>query len=163
MKIGKDSVVSIVYTLKYDNKEGEVIEKIEKNDPMIVIIGHEVLLEKFEENILGLSPSDKFDFILQKEDAYGEFYDESVVNVPYAELLDGAPKEMKEMIVEGNIVPINTDGDECEALVLNIKNEIVTLDFNHPLSGENLYFEGEVLSVRKAKAEELENVDDFMI
>jgi FKBP-type peptidyl-prolyl cis-trans isomerase SlyD len=51
-------------------------------------------------------------------------------------------------ISEGEIVPIITDDDEeMEAVILEIDGDIVTLDFNHPLAGETLYFSGKIVEI----------------
>jgi FKBP-type peptidyl-prolyl cis-trans isomerase SlyD len=52
-------------------------------------------------------------------------------------------------ISEGEIVPVVTDeGEEMEAVVLEIEGDIITLDFNHPLAGETLYFSGKIVEVK---------------
>lgn len=162
--ITKNKVASIAYTLHYDDKNGEVVEVVDKNAPMNILIGHGLLLDRFEENLENLKKGDTFAFGLSREDAYGEYDEDGVVNVPVAELMEGVPAEESEMIFEGNIIPIQDhDGNEYQAVIIEIKNDIVTLDFNHPLAGENLYFEGSVVDVRDATAKEIaeENIEKF--
>ncbi|MEG2178590.1 MAG: FKBP-type peptidyl-prolyl cis-trans isomerase, partial [Bacteroidales bacterium] len=150
--ITKNKVVSITYTLHYDDKDGEIVEKVESNAPMTILMGHGLLLDRFEEQLEGLNKGDTFAFSLTSEEAYGEYDEDGLVNVPLAELMDGVPAEENDMLFEGNIIPIQDhDGEEYQAVILEIKNDIVSLDFNHPLAGENLYFEGNIVNIRDAK------------
>ncbi|MEG1573248.1 MAG: peptidylprolyl isomerase, partial [Bacteroidales bacterium] len=122
------------------------------------------LLDRFEEQLEGLNKGDTFAFSLTSEEAYGEYDEDGLVNVPLAELMDGVPAEENDMLFEGNIIPIQDhDGEEYQAVILEIKNDIVSLDFNHPLAGENLYFEGSIVNIRDAKPKEIqeENADKF--
>jgi FKBP-type peptidyl-prolyl cis-trans isomerase SlyD len=145
MKIEKNSRVKLAYTLKYDGANGEIIEQVSAENPLEATIGEEDLLEKFEEKILGLKKNDTFEITLSPENAYGNYDEEGIVSIPKAELMEDV--EGVE-ISEGEIVPIITDDDEeMEAVVLEIDGDIVTLDFNHPLAGETLYFSGKVVSV----------------
>jgi FKBP-type peptidyl-prolyl cis-trans isomerase SlyD len=148
MKIEKNNRVKLAYTLKYDNANGEIIETVTPENPLEVIIGEENLLEKFEENIMDLKKGDTFEFTLLPQDAYGTYDEENIVGVPKAELMEDVAEDDNVEIFEGMIVPIVTDdGDELEAVVLEIENEIVTLDFNHPLAGETLYFSGKIVEI----------------
>ena len=145
MRVKKNSCVKLAYTLKYDKADGDIIETISAENPLEVAIGEEDLLEKFEKNILGLKKGDTFEFTLTPEEAYGNYDKEGIVRVPKTELMEDVEDVQ---ISEGEIVPIVTDdGEEMEAVVLEIENNIVTLDFNHPLAGETLYFSGEIVEV----------------
>jgi FKBP-type peptidyl-prolyl cis-trans isomerase SlyD len=145
MKIEKNSHVKLAYVLKYDDANGDIIENVTPENPLEVTVGAEDLLEKFEEKILGLKNGDTFTFTLSPEDAYGNYDDEGIVSIPKAELMEDV--EGIE-IEEADIIPIVTDdGDEMEAVVLEIDGDIVTLDFNHPLAGETLYFSGKIVEI----------------
>ncbi len=156
MFIEKNKVVSLTYTLRFDNAEGDVIEEIDDKNPENVLIGHENLFEKFEERILKLKAGDKFEFILDPENSYGEYDDEKLVDLPKENfLIDG--KFDEEMVYEGAIIPMEDEENDihAEAIVMEIGDKNVKLDFNHPLAGETLYFKGDTLSVREATEEEI--------
>ena len=145
MKVEKNSRVKLAYTLKYDNAQGEVIETVSAENPLEVVVGEEDLLCKFEEKIMGLKKGDTFEFSLSPEEAYGNYDEEGIVSVPKAELMEDAGDVE---ISEGEIVPIITDdNEEMEAVILEIDGDIVTLDFNHPLAGETLYFSGKIVEI----------------
>ncbi len=156
MFIEKNKVASLTYTLRFDNEEGDIIEKIDEIDPEVVLIGHENLFEKFEEKILQLKAGDEFEFILNPEDSYGDYDDEKLVDLPKENfMIDGEFDE--EMVYEGAIIPMEDEENDihAEAIVLEIDDENVKLDFNHPLAGETLHFKGNVLMVREATEEEI--------
>jgi FKBP-type peptidyl-prolyl cis-trans isomerase SlyD len=156
MFIEKNKVVSLTYKLRFDNADGDIIEEIDDINPEVVLIGHENLFEKFEEKILKLKAGDEFEFILNPEDSYGEYDDEKLVDLPKENfMIDGEFDE--EMVYEGAIIPMEDEENDihAEAIVLEIDDENVKLDFNHPLAGETLHFKGNILLVRDATEEEI--------
>lgn len=157
MKIGKDTIAKLVYTLRYDNAQGDIIEQVGEEEPMEALMGHDVMLEVLEKNLKGLQAGDSFEFIIGEGQGYGEYDEEKVVTVPQSELMAEVPQEEDVEIMEGDIIPIeDMDGASYQAVVLKKEDGKVTLDFNHPLAGETLHFMGKVLSVRKATQEEID-------
>ncbi len=162
MKVEKDKVVAITYTLKFDNADGDVIEKISEENPLEVLIGNDNLFDKFEANLLNLKVGDTFEFTLTPEDAYGEYEEERIVDLSKDHfIIDGVFDE--EVIKEGAIIPMMSEEDEehMEAIVVSVTEDSVQLDFNHPLAGETLYFAGKIHNLREATPEEMENGDVF--
>lgn len=156
MQIEKNKVASLTYTLRFDNAEGDIIEEIDNMDPERVLIGHENLFEQFESKLMGLNAGDEFEFILSSEEAYGDYDEERVIDLPKENfMVDGAFDE--EMVYEGAIIPMEDEENDiqAEAIVLEIDDENVKLDFNHPLAGETLHFKGNILEVRDATEEEI--------
>lgn len=157
MKIGKDTIARIVYTLRYDDARGDIVEQVDEKEPMEALMGHDVMLEVLEENLQGLQAGDSFEFVIGEGQGYGAYDEEKVVTVPEAELLAEAPQDEVTEINEGDIIPVeDMDGMEYQAVVLEKKDGKVTLDFNHPLAGETLHFMGKVLDVRQATPREIE-------
>lgn len=159
MKITANKSVSAEYELYVDGeKEGELelMEKATVEQPLSFVYGVGMMLPKFEENLFGMQAGDKFDFIINTEDAYGLYDDESVLDLDRSIFeIDGKLDE--EMIFEGNVVPLmDNEGNRVNAQVVTITDTHVTVDLNHPLAGENLHFKGSVLEVREATEKELE-------
>lgn len=162
MKIEKNKVVSLEYTLKFDDENGDIIEVIDKSNPEVVLIGHEVLFDKLENALIGLSEGDSFEITLSPEESFGLYDEDNIFEIPKENfLVDG--KFDEEYIYEGALIPMEDKDNEIhsEAIVLEIKEDSLLLDFNHPLSGETLYFKGSVLKVRNATEKELE-IDDVI-
>ena len=158
MKITANKSVSAEYELYVDGEvegELELMEKASAEQPLSFVYGVGMMLPKFEENIFGMQVGDKFDFVIENEDAYGPYDDESVLDLDRSIFeIDGKLDE--EMIFEGNVVPLmDGDGNRINAQVVSISDTHVKVDLNHPLAGENLHFKGSVLEVREATEKEL--------
>lgn len=113
------------------------------------------MLEAFEKNLDGLVEGDSFDFVLTPDEAYGEYDDEHVVDLP-RNIFEVDGKLNEEVIFEGNTVPMmDSNGNRLNGSVVAVKDEVVTMDFNHPLAGETLNFSGQVITVRESTPEEI--------
>ncbi len=155
MEVAKNRVVSLVYELRVDSKEGEIVEQLNDSNPLTFIYGVGNLLPKFESNISGLKIGDGFDFVLKTDEAYGASSEDALVEVPKEVfMVDG--KFDAEMVKEGNAIPmLDGEGNRLNGIVLEVSDSAVKMDFNHPLSDEDLYFAGKVVDVREATEEEL--------
>ena len=155
MEITKNKVVSLTYELRLNGSENEVIESVGINNPLTFIFGSGHLLQEFEKNLAGLKTGDTFDFNLASEDAYGNFDPASVIEIPITAFhIDG--KVDHELVKPGNTVPMqDSEGNRLNGVVKSITDDKVSMDFNHPLAGNSLFFKGEVTDVREATEEEL--------
>lgn len=156
MKISTNKFVALSYDLNVgEDEERELMERATAETPLEFIFGTNSMLEAFEKNIDGLSEGDSFDFILTPDQAYGEYDDEAVVDLPrHIFEQDGVLNE--EVIFEGNTVPMmDTNGNRLNGSVVEVKDDVITMDFNHPLAGETLNFTGKVLTVRESTPEEI--------
>jgi len=147
----------LAYDLKVMDAENNkvLVEKVVKEHPMLFLFGVSGLPEKFEENIEGLKTGDKFEFSVESDDAYGEFDEESIVNIPI-EVFKVDNKFDSEKFSVGAVIPMSDEsGHTMRGKILEVNSEDIKMDFNHPLAGKNLYFNGEVVSIREATAEEL--------
>ncbi|WP_372751047.1 peptidylprolyl isomerase [Labilibaculum sp.] len=153
MTISKDKVVSVTYELKTD-LSGEIIEKAVAETPLTYLCGAGQMLEKFEEKLMGLKVGDSFDFKLETEEAYGQASEEAVIDLP-KNIFEVNGEFDSEVIAVGNVVPMqDNSGRRMNGIVLEVSEEIIKMDFNHPLAGDTLYFNGEVTEVRDATDEE---------
>lgn len=155
IETGKYSMVTLTYDLKVDDENGEVIEQATEAKPLQFLYGAGVMLPKFESHLVGLTEGQPFSIKLKKQDAYGEVNEDAIVELPkQVFLVDG--NFDSELIKEGNMVPMmSSNGQRLNGLVLEVSDETIKMDFNHPLAGEDLYFSGKVLEVREASEEEL--------
>ncbi|MBI9053028.1 MAG: peptidylprolyl isomerase [Bacteroidales bacterium] len=157
MTISNDKVVTLVYQLKVDDKNGDIVETVEKDKPFVFLYGAGSMLPKFEENLKELKTGDNFEFTLQCEDAYGLASEEAVMDLPKNTFeVEGETEEG--LLEEGNVIPMqNNEGQKFNGVIVEVKDDAVTMDFNHPLAGDNLYFSGNVIEVREATKEEIEH------
>ncbi len=151
-------MVTLTYSLRIDDENGELVEQATDEKPLEFLYGAGIMLPKFESQLAGLSEGEPFTIKLSKNEAYGDVNDEAVVELPRnVFLVDG--KFDDELIKVGNAVPMmSSNGQRLNGLVLELTDEIVKMDFNHPLAGEDLYFSGTVLGVREASDMELANI-----
>lgn len=153
MKIAANKFVSASYDLYVGGEDGtaaELMEKATAEKPLSFIYGTGMMLEAFESNLAGLNVDDTFDFRLTAEDAYGDRDDSHVVAIPRSVFeIDGEIDT--DIIFENNTVPMmDQAGNKMNGTVVSISETSVTMDFNHPLAGEELHFVGKVLEVREA-------------
>jgi len=150
MKIASNKVATLHYTLKDD--KGALIESSVGNEPLTYIHGIGNLIPGLEDKLEGKTVGDKLSVVVKAEDAYGERDEELIEEVERAEFDDGEELEVgKEFQYD------DEDGNVFHVRVVKIDDKMVTIDGNHPLAGQTLAFEVEVLGVREATAEELEH------
>jgi FKBP-type peptidyl-prolyl cis-trans isomerase SlyD len=147
MSIIPGATVTLHYTLRADNAEGEVIEVTTPEEPMVFVFGTDPLLPKFMEAIEGKQKGDKLEVFLTVADAYGEEEESLYVEYPKSTfIVDGELDE--EAIEEGEVIPMNTpDGETVYGVVTEVKLNSLVLDFNHPLAGTDLHFDIEIVDV----------------
>ncbi|MDR3218789.1 MAG: FKBP-type peptidyl-prolyl cis-trans isomerase [Dysgonamonadaceae bacterium] len=157
MKISDEKMVSLTYDLMV---EEELMERATKEHPLTFVFGMGMMLEAFEKNVEGLKTNDKFSFTLTPEEAYGEYIEENVVELPKKIFeIDGVFDEEK--ISEGQTLPMmDASGHRMMGSVLEVKPDVVIMDFNHPLAGEILHFKGEVIDIHEPTAEEIARLSD---
>lgn len=157
MKIEANKVVKVTYELYVGNDdEREIVEIAGEDDPMVFIHGLSGLPEKFEENLLGLSANDTFDFSISPEDGYGEIDEEALVDFPMEHFKIEDGKVPEGMLEIGNLIPFsNEEGNRMTGRVAEIHDDYVMLDFNHPLAGQTMHFIGKVESIRNATPDEI--------
>jgi FKBP-type peptidyl-prolyl cis-trans isomerase SlyD len=115
------------------------------------------MLPKFEENLSGLEPGKKFEFLLKSNEAYGDYEEEAVIDVPKEVFMEDG-KLREDLLQLGNTIPMeDTEGNQLNGVVAEIGDEKVKMDFNSPMAGRDLHFAGEVLDIRQATKEELEH------
>lgn len=156
MKISTNKFVALSYDLNVgEGEERELMERATAETPLEFIYGTNSMLEAFEKNIDGLAEGDSFDFVLTPDEAYGEYDDDAVVDLP-RNIFEQDGKLNEEVIFEGNMVPMmDTNGNRLNGSVVEVKDDVIKMDFNHPLAGETLNFSGKVLNVRESTPEEI--------
>jgi FKBP-type peptidyl-prolyl cis-trans isomerase SlyD len=163
MKIEDKAVVGLTYELMVSKDENEIestpfsVEVRDQEDPFYFIFGNSGLPEKFEEELKAKMQGENFKFKLTADEAYGQADDELLMPIPKSQLLQEGSFEPG-MLEEGSFLPlVDQDGFPMQAKVVKDLGEEVLLDFNHPLVGFDLHFEGTVIEVREATQEELDH------
>ncbi len=155
MTIEANKVVTISYKLS-NNKTGEQIEETSADNPMVFLFGAGSVIPDFEINLHGKKIGDTFEFSIEAENAYGNHQPQEVGKIPIESFHNEDGKLEEEYVFVGATVPMtDQDGNQLQGLILDITDEYVEMDFNHPLAGTDLKFEGKILNVRPATADEL--------
>ncbi|GAB3653988.1 peptidylprolyl isomerase [Echinicola sediminis] len=159
MEISNNKVVGLTYELKVSKEDEESapfsVEVRDQEDPFYFIFGNSGLPEKFEDYLAHKKEGESFHFILEVDEAYGPADDELIVDIEKAQLTEDRGFK-PEMLQEGNFLPlVDEEGYPMQAKVLKDLGDQLLLDFNHPLVNFRLHFEGEVMEVREATAEEI--------
>ncbi len=142
------AVVSLEYELKLAN--GEVVDYSETDEPLEYLHGAENIIPGLERELLGLQVGDTKDVEIAPSDGYGDYDPEDVEVVERSALPKNIPLQL------GMVLAVSDEnGDFSEAFVREISPNSVTLDFNHPLAGQRLFFKVKVLGIREATEEEL--------
>lgn len=152
MEINQNKVVAITYTLIVDGKEAD---KATAENPLKFIFGTGMLLPKFEENLENKKAEDTFEFTLTPEEGYGLPMPEMIVELP-KNIFEVDGKVQEEILFVGNIIPMmNNMGGIMQGKVAEVREDVVVMDFNHPMAGKTLNFSGKVIEVREATEQEL--------
>ena len=139
--------VEVAYTLRANGPEGEELETCHEESPFVFRMGAEEALEAFEKALVGKRLGEPFEVTIACDEAYGEETDEAVLSLPKETfMVDGKLDE--EVMQAGEVVPLSDDeGNEIVGMVVEVKADAVLVDFNHPLAGLDLHFEGVVVGV----------------
>lgn len=148
MSIERDRVVSIHYTLRDDG--GQVIDA-SQGEPLTYLHGHGNLIPGLERELAGKDTGERLAVKIPPADGYGE-YDQALVQRVPRRALKGIPE-----VKVGMRLQAQTPQGVRALTVTQLQGDMVTLDGNHPLAGQNLNFEVEIAGVREATAEELEH------
>ena len=154
-------VVKATYEL-YINGEGgkeELMEQATEQTPLVWCQGEGMMLPAFEASMAGKEEGDTFDFVLKAADAYGEYIQEGLMDLPKTMFFNGDGEFDEERVYVGAIVPMNTvDGQIVKAQVCEVTDDQVTIDLNHPYAGEDLHFTGKILEIRDVTEGELKAI-----
>ena len=155
MKIGRNKFVSLTYQLRVNGADGEMIEETTVDAPLEFLFGAGRMIEMFENKLEGMAAGENFQFGLSSEEAYGEVNEDAVVDLP-KNIFEVNGSVDEEMLAVGNTVPMqDANGNRLNGIVLEVSDEVVKMDFNHPLAGEIMHFSGNVIDVRDATPEEI--------
>ncbi len=141
--------VGLEYTLVID---GEVYEQTEENQFLYFIQGGEQIIPGLESQIYGMKLGESREIMVSPEQGYGEYDEEAVGCVPRSELPGDIPVE------KGAYLQMrDKDGEVLDAYIEDYDGENLSLNFNHPLAGKELFFLVKVADLRPATEEEIEH------
>ena len=142
-------VISFHYTLK--DSKGQVLESSNGDDTMSFLQGVGQIIPGLESAMAGLNKGDKKSVEVKAAEAYGDYEKDLVVQVPRAQI----PK--KDVAVGDQFHADSGHGHTQVVVVTGVSDSHITVDGNHPLAGQDLHFDVEVIDVREATKDEMEH------
>lgn len=149
--IANGHVVEIEYTLK--NNDGVTLDTSKGNSPLEFIMGKQNVIPGLESALVGKSLGENFHVSIKPEDAYGQRFEQMVQVVPKSEF----GMDTSNIEVGAHFQLQDQSGQMILATAIEISDDTITLDGNHPLAGETLNFDVEVVKFRQATEDELSN------
>ena len=146
MAISENSVVTLDFSVS--NANGELLDSTEDKQPLEYLHGTGYLVTGLEAELDNKAVGEDFDITLAPEQAYGE-RDEALVQSVPGELFDGME------VSEGDTFVAETDDGHRPVTIVEVAEEYVKVDGNHPLAGMTLTFKGVVRAIRPATEEEI--------
>ena len=148
MTIAQHKVATLHYTV-VDVASGETIDTSEGGQPMTYLHGAQNIIPGLEQALEGKNVGDAFDVTIEPADAYGEYSEDRIQQVP-VQAFEGV-----EQVEPGMAFTAQTEHGPVNLIVTEVNDDIVTVDANHPLAGKALAFSIKVEAVRDASEEEL--------
>ena len=163
METVENKYITVAYKLyTVEDGEKELFEETNAEHPFQFISGLGTTLESFENQITALSKGDKFDFTIPADEAYGAYDEQHVFDLP-KNIFEIDGKFDSERVVEGAVIPLMTsEGQRINVSVVEVKDDVVVMDMNHPLAGCDLNFVGEITENRPATNDELSEMARMM-
>jgi len=140
-KVKEGDVVLVHYTGKLS--DGQVFDSSLQREPLEVKLGEGSLIPGFEKGLLDMAATEKKTIVIDKQEAYGEKQEELFQTVPKENL----PKDI-EPEVDMALVASNADGSERQLRISEVNEHDIVVDANHPLAGEDLTFELELVEIK---------------
>lgn len=148
LTVADDVVVSLAYTLTVD---GEVLDSAGADDPLEYLQGHSQIIPGLERALTGLSVGDELEVVVEPDDAYGDYDEEEVDSIPR----DAFPPDFDPAVGDDLQLRDTETGATFNATVVELLDNAVKVDFNHPLAGKSLTFQVQIAGLRAASSEEL--------
>jgi FKBP-type peptidyl-prolyl cis-trans isomerase SlpA len=144
IQVTENSTVKVHYTGKL--ADGQVFDTSDGKDPIEFALGQGQLIPGFEKGLIDMKLNEKKTINMTKEEAYGEVNESLIQEVKKTEL----PQDMEPKVGMG-LVSKSPDGQEINLMVVEVKEETIVIDGNHPLAGRDLIFDLEVIEIKETE------------
>ncbi|EAS19350.1 peptidylprolyl isomerase [Nonlabens mediterrranea] len=140
-QVKANDTVKVHYTGKL-KATGQVFDTSADREPLEAQLGQGMLIPGFENGLIDMKVNEKKTIEIPKEEAYGEVMDELFHKVDRAQL----PQEVQPEVGMG-LISQNPDGSERQLRVAEVQEDHIVVDANHPLAGQDLVFELELVGI----------------
>jgi len=139
-KAKKNDTVKVHYTGKLTT--GEVFDSSVERDPLQFTLGGGQMIKGFDTAVDGMELNEKKTVTIPADEAYGQKREDLVQSVPKTQL----PADMKPEVGQ-NLVATGPEGQQMQVVVTNVSENDIQIDANHPLAGQDLVFEIELVEI----------------
>jgi len=163
MESKRNKYIAVAYQLyTVDNGKSKLVEEAPVDHPFQFISGYGVALDAFEKAVVEMEKGQEFEITIGKDQAYGDYEQAHVVELE-KEIFTVNGHFDHDNIYIGAMVPLqNEDGNRFYGKVLEIGDDKVKMDLNHPLAGKDLEFKGRIVEYREATNEEIQGLINRM-
>ena len=141
-QVKENNTIKVNYTGKLSN--GQTFDTSEGKEPIEFVLGQGKLIPGFEKGLIDMKLNEKKTIEIAKDQAYGEVNDNLIQEVNKTEL----PQDMEPKVGMG-LVSKSPDGQEINLMVVEVKEESIVVDGNHPIAGHDLIFDVEVVEINE--------------
>lgn len=151
VKVDDNHKVKVHYKGTFDN--GDVFDSSDGKEPLEFVVGRGQVIKGFDDALKGMSAGDEKDISIEPEDAYGNMDDRLVQEVP-KEAFGENPVKVGELIgIRG------PNGEVMPAKIVDVKDDKVKLDLNHPMAGKRLNFNLKLVDTKALTPEEIAEIE----
>ncbi|PHR88339.1 MAG: peptidylprolyl isomerase [Leeuwenhoekiella sp.] len=140
-KVKNNDTVKVHYTGKLTN--GQIFDSSVDKQPLEFQLGQGMIIPGFEQGLIDMSVNEKKTVTIPEAEAYGEVRKELFQEVPKSDL----PSEIDPQVGMG-LMAKNPDGTERQLRVAEVRNDSIVIDANHPLAGQDLVFDLELVEIK---------------
>ncbi len=145
LKVGPDTQVTLHFALKLE--DGSVVDSTFDRKPATFTVGDGSLLKGFEESLFGMAAGEKDALIVKPEQGFGQHNPSNIQQMPRDQFGDDVE------LVEGLMLSFaDAQKAELPGVVSSFDDQVVHIDFNHPLAGRDILFDVEIIDVQPAQA-----------
>ena len=141
-QVKENNTVKVNYTGKLS--DGQIFDTSEGKEPIEFTLGEGRLIPGFEKGLIDMKLNEKKTITIPQEEAYGDINKDLIQEVQKTEL----PQDMAPEVGMG-LVSKSPDGQEMNLMVVEVKEDSIVIDGNHPLAGKDLIFDLEVVEIKE--------------
>ena len=147
-KVQEGDLITVVYDGILE--DGEVFESSEDTGPLKFTVGLGTVMQAFEKSVVGMEEGETREISVAPEEGFGKHNPDLIQTIKRSSLGDGIEPQVG--MVLGMTIEKDGESHQIPAMVTAIKDDEVTVDYNHPLSGKTLTYK---ITVEKIKAPQL--------
>jgi peptidylprolyl isomerase len=135
-----NDTVKVHYTGRLTS--GETFDSSTEREPLEFVVGAGQMIPGFDAAVNGMALDEKKEVTIPCVEAYGERHDGMIQQVPKAQL----PEDMKPEVGQ-TLVASSEEGQQTQVIITEVADDSITIDANHPLAGQDLIFEIELVAI----------------